>query len=113
VLAATGVAGPRAFAVLVGEQTGAVVELLEFSDHHEFTRGDVEHIGRVAGGRPVAVTEKDAVKLRKHLGILPDVRVLTLTLEIESGEELLRERILGVMVAGRPGAGVVPKGVPR
>jgi len=113
VLVATGVAGPRAFAALVGEQTGAVVELLEFSDHHEFTPGDVEHIGRVAAGRPVAVTEKDAVKLREHMGILPDVRVLTLTLEIESGEELLRKRILGVMVARRPGPGAVPKGVPR
>ena len=113
VLAATGVAGPRAFAALVGEQTGAVVELLDFSDHHEFTSRDVEHIGRVAGGRPVAVTEKDAVKLREHLGVLPDVRVLTLTLEIESGEELLRERILGVGVARRPGPGTVPKGVPR
>ena len=41
------------------------------------------------------------------------MRVLTLTLEIESGEELLRELILGVMVARRPGPGVVPKGVPR
>ena len=113
VLAATGVAGPRAFAALVGEQTGAVVELLEFSDHHEFTPRDVEHVGRVAGGRPVAVTEKDAVKLREHGGILPDVRVLTLTLEIESGEELLRERILGVGVALRPGPRTVPNGVPR
>ena len=113
VLAATGVAGPRAFAALVGEQTGAVVELLEFSDHHEFTARDVAHIGRVAGGRPVAVTEKDAVKLREHAGILPDVRVLTLTLEIESGEELLRERILGVGVARRPGPGTVPTGAPR
>ena len=96
VLAVTGVAGPRAFAALVGEQTGAVVELLEFSDHHEFTRRDVERIVRVAGGRSVTVTEKDAVKLREHMAVLPDARVLTLTLEIESGEELLRERILGV-----------------
>ncbi len=105
VLAATGVAGPRAFAALVGEQTGAVVELLEFSDHHEFTSRDAEHIRRVAGGRPVVVTEKDAVKLREHMSILPDVRVLALTLEIESGEELLRKRILGVMV----GPGVAPR----
>ena len=113
VLAATGVAGPRAFAALVGEQTGAAVELLEFSDHHEFTPRDVGHIGRVAGGRPVVVTEKDAVKLREHVGILPDVRVLTLTLEIESDEELLRERILGVGAAHRPGPMTVPNGVPR
>jgi tetraacyldisaccharide 4'-kinase len=101
VLAATGVAGPSAFAALVGEQTGAAVEMLEFSDHHEFTPWDVGHIGRVAGGRTVVVTEKDAVKLRDHVGILPDVRVLTLTLEVESGEELLRERILAVGVARR------------
>ena len=98
VLAATGVASPQAFATLVGEQTGAAVELLDFPDHHEFTRGDLARIGRVAGVRPVAVTEKDAVKLREHAGALPDVRVLTLALEIESGEALLRERILAAGV---------------
>ena len=53
----------------------------------------------------MVVTEKDAVKLREHMSILPDVRVLALTLEIESGEELLRKRILGVMV----GPGVAPR----
>jgi hypothetical protein len=67
----------------------------------------------VAGGRPVVVTEKDAVKLREHVGILPDVRVLTLTLEVESGEALLRERILGVVVARRTGSITVSNGMPR
>ena len=104
VLAATGVAGPHSFAALVGEQTGADVELMDFSDHHEFTLSDAEHIKSAAGGRAVVVTEKDAVKLRDYMAVLPDARVLTLTLEIESGEGALRERILEVGAMASRGA---------
>ena len=53
-----------------------------------------ERVRRAAGGRPIAVTEKDAVKLGAYGRTLPDVRVLTLAVELESGEDALRADVL-------------------
>jgi tetraacyldisaccharide 4'-kinase len=94
VLAVAGVAGPEAFAALVGARTRGAVELLAFPDHHEYGPGDVEKIRRAAAGRPVVATEKDAVKLARHAGSLPDVRVLALAVEVEVGEDALRAAVL-------------------
>ncbi len=94
-LAVAGVAVPHAFADLVRDETGATVELLDFPDHHEYTPADVERIRRVAAGRPIAITEKDAVKLPELGGSLPDVRVLVLAVEIETGGEPLMAAVCG------------------
>ena len=94
-LAVAGVAVPQTFADLVRDETGAAVELLDFPDHHEYTPADVERISRVAAGRPVAITEKDAVKLSDLVGSLPDVRVLVLAVEIERGRESLAAAVCG------------------
>jgi tetraacyldisaccharide 4'-kinase len=107
-LAVAGIAGPEAFAALVRAETRAPVELLAFPDHHEYAPSDLERIRRVAAGRSVAVTEKDAVKLSAHAGSLLDVRVLALSVEIEAGEDALRAAVLGAaarsapVVEGRP-----------
>jgi tetraacyldisaccharide 4'-kinase len=105
VLAVAGVAGPEAFAELVRGATGARVELLDFPDHHEFTPEDVERVRRVAAGRPVVVTEKDAVKLGSLAGLLPDVRVLTLAVEIEEGEDALLAALLRAAAQSGPAEG--------
>jgi tetraacyldisaccharide 4'-kinase len=93
VLAVAGVAGPEAFATLVGQRTGARVELLAFPDHHPYDAADVGRITRRAAGRALVVTEKDAVKLIEHAAALPDARVLALDVELESGEADLRAAI--------------------
>ena len=99
VLAVAAIAGPEAFAALVRAQTGAEPELLAFPDHHEYAPADLERVRRAAAGRPVAVTEKDAVKLGAYAATLPDVRVLTLAVELEAGEDGLLADVLAV--AGR------------
>ena len=100
VLAATGVAGPEGFAALVRSETGSGADLLAFPDHHEFSSADLERIGRAARGRVVAITEKDAVKLRDRPDVSFEVRVMTLAVVIESGEASMRERILAAAEGG-------------
>jgi tetraacyldisaccharide 4'-kinase len=74
----TAVAEPEGFARGVGDHTGGVPECLSFPDHHAYSREDAERIGRMAGGRWIAVTEKDAVKLLPFQYLLPTSRVLAL-----------------------------------
>ncbi|MHC4547580.1 MAG: tetraacyldisaccharide 4'-kinase [Planctomycetota bacterium] len=66
VCVACGIGNPRAFARTV-ESLGARVGTTRFfRDHHAYTRRDAEALAHA--GRPVVVTEKDAVKLE---GIWP------------------------------------------
>jgi len=65
-LAVCAVARPATFRDTVAELTAGGVELLAFADHHVFRAGDVSRIRSRAAGRPVVVTEKDAVKLACH-----------------------------------------------
>ncbi|MSR35540.1 MAG: tetraacyldisaccharide 4'-kinase [Gemmatimonadetes bacterium] len=106
VLAVAGIADPPSFAALVRGRTTGPVELLAFADHHNYTAADVERIRRVAQGRTIAVTEKDAVKLSALAAALPDVRVLELRVEMETGEAALRTALLHVAGASAP----VPNG---
>ena len=94
VLAVSAVAGPETFHRLVADAAGGTVEPMPFPDHHAYGPSDVEAIRRRAAGRPVAVTEKDAVKLEGWGEALGDVRVLALAVDVEEGEALLRERLL-------------------
>jgi len=89
ILAVAGVAHPHLFRQLVAEQSGADTELLAFPDHHAFDAGDARRIERTARGRTVVVTEKDAVKLVELAPQLPAVRVLSLAVHIEQGQDAL------------------------
>jgi tetraacyldisaccharide 4'-kinase len=88
VLVASGVAHPesvRAGALALGYDVEA---LIPFPDHHEFDRNDVRSLEVRAAGRPVLVTEKDAVKLESVEGADGvDFRVLSLELRWEAGRE--------------------------
>jgi tetraacyldisaccharide 4'-kinase len=103
VLAVAGIADPAAFAAMVSDRTGGRADLLAFGDHHEYTARDLERIGRAAAGRPIATTEKDAVKLVEHADRLPDARVLALGVEVETGEPELRAAVLAAAGAARVG----------
>jgi tetraacyldisaccharide 4'-kinase len=64
VVVAAGIADPASFAVQVRE-SGAVVQLLAYQDHHPYPLEDVARLARAAKDADyVVVTEKDAVKLR-------------------------------------------------
>ena len=93
VLAACAVGRPDAFGEAVRDVAGGPVELLTFRDHHPYGAQDVARIRRSAGGRPVIVTEKDAVKLAPHAAELGETWVLTEELRWSWGEAALRERL--------------------
>jgi len=84
VLAACGVARPESFRAEVEREAGGGVELVAFRDHHEYTARDVERLRLRAKGRPIVITEKDAVKLQSLVGTDVAFRVL--------GERVLWDR---------------------
>ena len=95
-LAVSGVASPRGFADLVRGALGAEVELRAFPDHHPFSAADVRSVEDQAGGRPIVMTEKDAVKWAPLVGpgaSRVPVHVLSLTPVFEEGEEGVRDGI--------------------
>lgn len=95
VLVVTSVARPAS--VVVQAQAAARVEadLMAFADHHDFTGPDVRAVLERAQGRPVVVTEKDAVKLLPFGGEMGDVSVLLQNVVWEEGEETIRRLVLG------------------
>ena len=58
---ACGIGNPSAFALMLERMGVRIAERRFFRDHHAYTRADAESLA--AAGRPVVVTEKDAVKL--------------------------------------------------
>ncbi|MHC4938348.1 MAG: tetraacyldisaccharide 4'-kinase [Planctomycetota bacterium] len=87
VLAACGIGNPHAFVATL-ESLGAIVERTRFfRDHHEYTAADAAELA--ASPLPVAITEKDAVKLEP---LWPDgAPLLVVTIEFEfldGGEEV-------------------------
>ncbi|HSG46257.1 MAG TPA: tetraacyldisaccharide 4'-kinase [Longimicrobiales bacterium] len=100
VLVATGVARPESVVAAV-QATGLEVGGVEpFPDHHDFTAADVERLIRLAGGRTVVVTEKDAVKLeRLPAAAGADIRILEQELVWEAGQEGV-ERLLAAALGG-------------
>lgn len=79
------------------QRTGlAVEEALFFPDHHAYSEVDGREIARRARGRPVVVTEKDAVKLLT-LADPPELWVLTQAVVTEDGEEALIRRLREVV----------------
>ncbi|HET9361255.1 MAG TPA: tetraacyldisaccharide 4'-kinase [Vicinamibacterales bacterium] len=66
VAAAAGIARPQRFFSALREQGFDVAREIVFSDHHWFTTGDVESVGRAArdaGAELIVTTEKDAARL--------------------------------------------------
>jgi tetraacyldisaccharide 4'-kinase len=68
-LAVAGIANPDTFFSMLDRlYPGANIERLEFGDHHDFSERDVALIASRAASRLVITTEKDAVRLRRHIG---------------------------------------------
>jgi tetraacyldisaccharide 4'-kinase len=105
VLAVCGVARPDAFLRAVAGAVVGVAEPVVFSDHHAYSASDAERIVARARGRPIVVTEKDAVKLAAlphFVGARARVLVLTDRLTWDWGEETVRSRILALVADAQP-----------
>ncbi len=89
VLAACGVARPRAFAEgLARLIPGGEIELVAYTDHHEYTVEDVADLMARRRGRTIVCTEKDAVKLSFFPALAPHCVVVDLRVEGEPPEPL-------------------------
>ena len=87
------IAEPDGFHAMVRSEASGVVECMAFPDHHPFSDRDVRRIAERAGGRPVVVTEKDAVKLRTFSKEMPKTYVLRLRVAWDFGQDAVMELI--------------------
>lgn len=92
VLACAGVARPEIFFRAVSGRVGSV-EAWPFPDHHAFDRTDALGIEARANGRPILITEKDAVKLKPFAPELGAVFVLQERMDWIEGEDRLRAQL--------------------
>lgn len=88
VVAFSGIGDPRTLSETLGASGAEVVTALDFGDHHEFARGDIQRIDAAVARHPGALaitTEKDAMRLHE---IRPTARTLALRIHaagIEAG----------------------------
>jgi tetraacyldisaccharide 4'-kinase len=99
VLAVAGLADPRPFFAQLRE-AGLEIEEAAFPDHHPYDAADAARLMEQAADRPLAMTRKDAVKLRSHLPRDADARIVDATVRFEQGEEAIRS-----LLASLPGRG--------
>lgn len=89
VLALCGVARPRAFAEgLARLLPGGEIELVAYTDHHEYTAEDVVELMARRRGRTIVCTGKDAVKLAAFPAFAPHCVAVDLRVEGEPPEPL-------------------------
>lgn len=91
VLAVSGVADPATFYRLVGDSGADVAEVMEFPDHHVYTRQDWHTIA--AAGRTydlVVTTEKDLVKLDRFPFARQTLVALRIDMAVAEADRLLR-----------------------
>jgi tetraacyldisaccharide 4'-kinase len=99
VLGVCGVARPDAFLAALRGRVAGNVGLVVFRDHHEYDEADVRGLRAEARGRPLVLTEKDAVKLAALGHLLGEAYVLADELRWDWGEEAVRARVLSGMAA--------------
>jgi len=100
VVAACAIARPNAFQAVLARGVTGSVELVAFADHHEYTPADIGRLAARASGRPIVITEKDAVKLRAHGGTPGDVYVLAEEVLWDWGQEAFVSRLRQVADLG-------------
>jgi len=105
-LAAAGIADPRAFAAQLEEAAGprGGVQLVTYQDHHAYTDADVSTLLNAAATADyVVVTEKDAVKLRSRWPA--DAReplVATLGVRWERGQQAIEALLVTLTDSSTP-----------
>jgi tetraacyldisaccharide 4'-kinase len=84
---ACGIGNPRAFVATVERLGVRPAAQRLFRDHHAYTQADADELARA--GRPVVVTEKDAVKLEKMWRADVPLHVVRVAVEVTEGEREL------------------------
>ena len=101
VAAFCGIGNPEAFRRTLLDLGAEVTDFRVYPDHHDYTRADVVDLRRWAGSFPagaiVVTTQKDLVKLRlSQLGDRP-LWCLRIRLHVESGQDVLEDRLQSVL----------------
>jgi tetraacyldisaccharide 4'-kinase len=96
-----GLGNPEAFRRTLLDLGAQPLDFRVYPDHHAYNRADVEALQRWANGLPagssVVTTQKDLVKLRLcRLGDRP-LWCLRIRLRVESGQDVLDERLQSVL----------------
>ncbi|HUI28175.1 MAG TPA: tetraacyldisaccharide 4'-kinase [Candidatus Kryptonia bacterium] len=91
VAAVAGIGSPDRFYSLVHQWEAQLEEIVEYPDHHAYTRGDWQEIARRTRNVDLVVTtEKDLVKLEAFPFARGKLVALRIAAEIERGDELLQ-----------------------
>tara|TARA_B100000686_G_C16768660_1_gene963536 strand:+ start:724 stop:1812 length:1089 start_codon:yes stop_codon:yes gene_type:complete len=95
VLAFCGIARPEDFQRLLDKAGVRTVSKFDFSDHHFYSKKDLNLMQRGLGkARCIATTEKDAVKIRLFSWDVP-IFYAEIDLDVFEGEEFLIRSVLG------------------
>jgi tetraacyldisaccharide 4'-kinase len=99
-IAVSGIAKPQKFEEMLKKTGVNIKDSIHFSDHHKYDWKDLDGILRKsfsAGTNAIAVTEKDAVKLKKYSDELIKrdlyVFVYPIQLKIIEGEDSFKEKV--------------------
>jgi tetraacyldisaccharide 4'-kinase len=107
-LAFAGLGSPQSFADTLDGAGIRRAALVEFPDHHWFTRSDLEELvrdARAAGAQGLVTTEKDWVRLRSLPAPPLPLWVLPIRLALASGHDVWHRLLAGVLGStplGRP-----------
>ena len=104
IVAFSGIARPEAFFATLKKCGAEVLEFVRFSDHHDFSKRDIERLTEIAklhAATAVLCTMKDIVKIRKrNLGSIP-LWSVEIGLEFQNGDNRLAEKLHEVVSIGR------------
>jgi tetraacyldisaccharide 4'-kinase len=98
VLAVSGIADPSSFHAMLGDLEADLVDLLQYPDHHPYSRGDWQGIVAAARNADLVVTtEKDLIKLERF----PFARDSLYALRVEASMSDEDARALDELILGR------------
>ena len=96
VFAASGLADPASFTLILQNLNAKITGTMEYPDHHRFTQRDLTEIEASAaksGAESVVITEKDAVKFLKLKSSADNILVLKVKTELPDGDSVLKNLI--------------------
>lgn len=97
VLAFAGIGKPEGFFATLSNLGAAVTHTVEFEDHHEYSKADIDRLlnwAKLTNAEALVTTEKDAVKLERYLPLTLPLKVLTVRMKIEEGRDAFEQKIL-------------------
>ena len=103
-ISVSGIAKPKNFKLMLETLNYKVIFDIVFNDHHFYTSSDVKYIVdkcKNAGIENIAITEKDAVKLREFGNVFADnnigILIFPIVVQITKGENELRKILAEIL----------------